>query len=498
MARAAVTEAEEAADDGALLHVLAGYADMIGGPRHVAERREVAGRMLELAQGLGDANGELLARRFLLVALLEVGDFAAADVQITAFDRLARSTNEPAHLWYPPLWRGMRALLAGRESDAEAYADQVEALGARAQSLNAQMLTTTLRFAARSGRPEEQVDLVRAVEAYAPNIPPDLPQFLVAQASMYAEVRDVEATARCYRPLADVGFRSLPEDAEFLSSMLGAVEAAILLDDEVGARALFDRMSPFADVWIVDGIGGACWGLTAEWLARLADLLGRGADADRLRARAEAAYRATGASGPLRRITGAVDSPSAGHARLRREGSGWVVGWAGAQTTLPDLKGLHDLATLVSRPGTPVPAVRLLASGAGVDLGPPGGGDEVLDDQARAAYRDRLRTLEDEIAEASDDADLARAERLRDERAFLLRELSAALGLGGRSRRLGDDTDRARKAVTMRLRDVIARLDDPLPALARHLRAAVRTGRECCYDPEEPVSWRVRTGRPGG
>jgi hypothetical protein len=50
----------------------------------------------------------------------------------------------------------------------------------------------------------------------------------------------------------------------------------------------------------------------------------------------------------------------------------------------------------------------------------------------------------------------------------------------------------------MRLRDVIARLDDPLPALTRHLRAAVRTGRECCYDPEEPVSWRVRTGRPGG
>ena len=237
---------------------------------------------------------------------------------------------------------------------------------------------------------------------------------------------------------------------------------------------------------------------TAEWLARLADLLGRGADADRLRARAEAAYRATGASGPLRRITGAVDSPSAGHGRLRREGGGWVVGWAGAQTTLPDLKGLHDLATLVSRPGTPVPAVRLLASGAGVDLGPPGGADEVLDDQARAAYRDRLRALEDEIAEASDDADLGRAERLRDERAFLLRELSAALGLGGRSRRLGDDTDRARKAVTMRLRDVIARLDDPLPALARHLRAAVRTGRECCYDPEEPVSWRVRTGRPGG
>ena len=133
-----------------------------------------------------------------------------------------------------------------------------------------------------------------------------------------------------------------------------------------------------------------------------------------------------------------------------------------------------------------------------MDLGPPAGGDEILDDRARAAYRDRLRSLEDEIAEATDDADLARAERLRDERAFLLRELSAALGLGGRARRLGDDADRARKAVTMRLRDVIGRLDQPLPELARHLRSAVRTGRSCSYDPPEPVSWEVRTGPPAG
>ena len=233
-ARAAVAEAEDAADDGALLHALAAYADMIGGPRHVAERRSLADRMLELARRLGDANGELLARRFRLVALLELGDFPAADVEISAFDRLARSTHEPAHLWYPPLWRGMRALLAGREADAEAWADQVETLGARAQSVNAQMLMTTLRFAARFGRPDEQVDLVRAVEEYAREVPPDLPQFLVAMASMYAELRDAEATERCYRPLADVGFRSLPEDAEFLSGMLGATEATILLRDERG------------------------------------------------------------------------------------------------------------------------------------------------------------------------------------------------------------------------------------------------------------------------
>jgi hypothetical protein len=137
--------------------------------------------------------------------------------------------------------------------------------------------------------------------------------------------------------------------------------------------------------------------------------------------------------------------------------------------------------------------VRLLAAGTGVEIAATGG-DEVLDERARSAYRDRLRDLEDEIAGAEADADLGRAARLRDEREFLLRELAAAVGLGGRTRRLGDDADRARKAVTMRIRDVVNRLETPLPALARHLRAALRTGRECCYDPEQPVQWRVRTG----
>jgi hypothetical protein len=496
-ARAAVAEAEAAADDGAVLHALSAYADVIGGPRSVAERRGIADRMLALAQRLDDANGELLAHRFRLVALLEAGDFPAADGDITAFDRLARRTAEPAHLWYPPLWRGMRALLDGREADAEACAVQVDSLGARAQSVNALMLSTSLRLAARWGRPQDLVELLRNVEEYATEVPPDLPQFLVALASMYSSVRDIEATARCYRPLADVGFRTLPEDAEFLSGMLGASEAALLLRDRSGAEDLVALMSPFEELWIVDGIGAACWGVTAEWLGRLSDLLGRRGDAARYRAGAEAAYRTARTAGPLRRITGAAGPVAGRHGELRRSAAGWVVSWAGAQTTLPDLKGLHDLAALVSRPGTSVPALRLLAAGAGVELEVTVGADEVLDDRARSAYRDRLRELEDDIAGATACDDLGRARRLTDEREFLVRELSAALGLGGRSRRLGDEGDRARKAVTMRLRDVVGRLDSALPPLGRHLRAALRTGRECCYEPEEPVSWRVRTGRAG-
>jgi len=70
----------------------------------------------------------------------------------------------------------------------------------------------------------------------------------------------------------------------------------------------------------------------------------------------------------------------------------------------------------------------------------------------------RLAQLEAEIDEAGERHDLHRAERSRIECGSLVRELPGAAGLGGRDRRLGDDTERARKTVTSRMRDTIARV----------------------------------------
>ena len=70
-------------------------------------------------------------------------------------------------------------------------------------------------------------------------------------------------------------------------------------------------------------------------------------------------------------------------------------------------------------------------------------------------------------------------------------ELSAAAGLGGRARRMGDDVDRARKSVTMRIRNAISRIDRVHPALGRHLSLAVRTGALCSYEPDQGVDWTV-------
>lgn len=47
----------------------------------------------------------------------------------------------------------------------------------------------------------------------------------------------------------------------------------------------------------------------------------------------------------------------------------------------------------------------------------------------------------------------------------------------------------ARSAVTWRIRAAIRKIDGELPALGRHLRASVRTGMFCAYDPEAPTAW---------
>jgi hypothetical protein len=159
-----------------------------------------------------------------------------------------------------------------------------------------------------------------------------------------------------------------------------------------------------------------------------------------------------------------------------------------------DAKGLRDLAVLLRSPGRPVHAAELVAGAAGDATAPAGlrlGADEVLDDRARSEIRDRLLDLEAEVEEAGRWHDPERAARAALERDALVAELAAATGLGGRSRRLGDQSERARKTVTARIRDVIDRIERLHPALGAHLRASVTTGTFCSYSPPAPTAWEL-------
>ena len=186
-----------------------------------------------------------------------------------------------------------------------------------------------------------------------------------------------------------------------------------------------------------------------------------------------------------------------------REGQYWSLAYAGVVTRLRDSKGVRDLARLLAAQGRGVAAVDLWAAdqrparrdarsaAARFDLHAEADAGEVLDAAARAEYRARLIELEGDITEAENANDPERASRARRERDFLVSELRAAVGLGGRPRRAGDPAERARKAVTGRVRESIAQIAAAHPALGRHLRRAVRTGSVCAYDPDQPTQWQL-------
>ncbi|MEU4470275.1 AAA family ATPase [Micromonospora sp. NPDC023888] len=189
----------------------------------------------------------------------------------------------------------------------------------------------------------------------------------------------------------------------------------------------------------------------------------------------------------------AADAPAGEGYEFRRDGPVWRLGYAGSVVHLPDAKGLRDLHLLLSRPGSDLPAVELLDPAAGPELVAARrmGADPVLDDEAKARYRQHLARLDEEIDRAAARDDDRKVAALDVERGALLDELRAAAGLAGRSRRLGDEAERARKTVTARIRDTLRKLDERHPALAGHLRESVSTGTTCRYLPPEPLPWRL-------
>ena len=173
-------------------------------------------------------------------------------------------------------------------------------------------------------------------------------------------------------------------------------------------------------------------------------------------------------------------------ARFRREGAVWRLEFDGLSVQLTHQKGFSDLARLLDRPGVEVHCLELADRPAETT-----GTAPQLDERARREIQARARELQHDIDEADAAHDLARAEQAREELDQIVELLSGALGLGGRSRALGSAAERARSAVTWRIRSGVKKIAKAHPQLGRHLENAVRTGTFCLYQPERPVDWHV-------
>lgn len=119
---------------------------------------------------------------------------------------------------------------------------------------------------------------------------------------------------------------------------------------------------------------------------------------------------------------------------FRKEGEYWTIAYSGTILRMRDTKGLRYLARLLLHPGERLPARELIEEqGARVESTLP-------------ANTQHPNTL---------------------------------------------SSERARLAVTKRIKTVIRRIEEQYPALGYKLRVGVKTGAHCVYlpDPERPIVW---------
>jgi len=155
-----------------------------------------------------------------------------------------------------------------------------------------------------------------------------------------------------------------------------------------------------------------------------------------------------------------------------------------------------DLTSGIASGGEEEPATRLVSDREnlereGIHIGGLGDAGEVLDDQAKRAYRQRLSELREELEEAKGLGKVERADELEAEIDALTHELARGVGLGGRSRRAAAASQRARQAVRKAIKAALDRISQSDAEFGSVFSQSIKTGNLCFYRPgsASPIKW---------
>jgi class 3 adenylate cyclase/tetratricopeptide (TPR) repeat protein len=496
LAAEAVELARRLDDPATLAAALLARHDASWVPGHAAERLDVA---VELAQAARQAGDRELATEALLLqatALLERSD-ARAIGRLEEFVVQAEQLHQ-AHFDYLVATR--RVTLALVRGDMDAFDRRMEEAQelARAHDEPDAHLVESVQLGGQdilTGQHPDNVELSRRSERGL-----GYEELWVLKQAL-ALIADGEPE-RARDMLGDLDVDDMERryiaTYGWLWMLAHVAEASAKVGDVELMRAAEERLRPHAGTCVVVAGGVSFLGCVSHYLGLIYAGLGRPADAAAAFEEALAAYDRLGARAWAERTRGAMveldgRTMASVDAELVRQGPFWMVRYGSDECRVKDTKGVRDLAVLVAAPNREVPAAELMAQGMAVDAG---GADAVLDERARRQFQERLAELDADLADAEAANDLGRIGTIKGERDALAHELAAALGLGGRARTLGDPTERARKAVSARLRDAVKAIGVCHAELGAHLEASLRTGTFCCYAPATSVRWRVTNDTP--
>ena len=477
VAQRAARLAAAANDPSALATAKLAVHDAMWVPGTAAARLPVISEMLDAARSSGD--GDLVAQARLLraAALLELGDPAGRD-ELLSYITLAGNLGHARGRWGALTRQATFAQLAGRAEEAARLGEQALELGQAIGEPDAAGCFFTSRLSLVALGVREPATGMDASD-------PLWPIFPVLRAWPYAARGEAAAAAAV---LGDFSVLDIT-----MWTGLEALAAAAVVFAVAGSDAqrswVYERLRPYAGNHVVVGGCASYHAAVDHHLGALAASLGDTAAAEAHFRAALAMHERLGAAGWARlseqALAGLLATPARRAANEVRLVNGVrLLCYEGKQVQLPESKGLADIATLIGAHGADVHVLTLVGHRLARM-----GADPVLDEKAKAAYKARLAGLAGEIEDAENAGRPGRAEALRSERAVLIRELATAAGLGRRDRKLGDEAERARKTVSARVRDALAKIGRVHPGLADHLRSSLRMGTLCSYSPAEPVTW---------
>ena len=160
----------------------------------------------------------------------------------------------------------------------------------------------------------------------------------------------------------------------------------------------------------------------------------------------------------------------------------WKVRYLGKEAHLPHSKGMVDISNLLMRAGEEIKAEELLGgqiSQASV---------KIIDKEALLSVKRRLEEIETLLVDALDE-DTYETESLKREYDQLTQYINSAVDKKGRIRIKGSTSDKARSAVTQRIKSALKKIEKAHPELYKHLDVTIKTGTYCSYKPDKDMYW---------
>lgn len=274
----AITMARDLADPALLATTLEHLFDFPSGPDKTEELLALATESLEAAEQSGNAEVVCVSRTRRIVCCLELGEFEAAEKEMTTLSRDQARIRQPDYAISLLGFRAMLALMRGDLAAADRLLVEASARTSRAGASQLAYLSVLIFSLRREQGRLREVGPVLAQFMQTASAPAIWGPGL---AVLYVELGRLDEARDEFERLAAREFADLPRDGRWTMCMAYLAEVCAALDDAGRAASLYRLLLPYSGRVLLLGGGVVCAGSASRHLGLLATTMADWEAADR-------------------------------------------------------------------------------------------------------------------------------------------------------------------------------------------------------------------------